>query len=51
MRKISANQQKILKIDTFSGGGGRQLYGQNDLMDIRAFMIPLGMAVALLPEL
>ena len=34
------NQYKILKIDAFSGGGaGKPFYGQNDFMDIWAFLI------------
>ena len=40
MRKDYTNQWKILKIDTFFGGGGEtQFYGQNDFMDIWAFLI------------
>ena len=38
MRENCTNQCKILKIDTFSGGG-TQFYAQNDLMDIWAFLI------------
>ena len=38
MRKNCTNQKKILEIDTFSGGGETQLYGQNDFMDIWAFL-------------
>ena len=40
MTKNCTNQEKILKIDTFSGGGGRetQCYGQNGFMDIWAFL-------------
>ena len=38
-RKNCTNQQRILKIDTFPGGGKKRLYGQNDFMDIWAFLI------------
>ena len=38
MRKKCTNQYKILKIDTFSGEGGTRFYGQNDFMDIWAFL-------------
>ena len=41
MRKNCRNQYKILKIDTFSVGETR-FYGQNDFMDIWAFLILLG---------
>ena len=35
MRKNCTNQYKILKIDTFSpGGGGTRFYGQNDFMGV-----------------
>ena len=44
MRKNCTNQQKILKLDTFSGGRGEtQFYGQNDLMDTWAFLIFLSL--------
>ena len=41
MRRNCTNQYEILKIDTFSGGGGGEtrLYGQDDFMDIWAFLI------------
>ena len=40
MRKNFANQYKVIKIDTFRGGGegGTLFYGQNDFMDIWAFL-------------
>ena len=40
MRKNCTNQHKLLKSDTFSGGGGgeTQLYGPNDFIDIWAFL-------------
>ena len=44
-------QEKIHKSDTFSGGGGGEtrFYGQNDFMDIWAFLI-LGLAAFLLTD-
>ena len=38
MRKSCTNQYRILKIDTLFGEGGTQFYGQNDFMDIWAFL-------------
>ena len=39
MRKNCTNQYKILKIDTLSGGGKRDFFGQNDFMDIWVFLM------------
>ena len=38
MRKTVQISRKILKIDTFSGGGGAQFHGQSDFMDIWTFL-------------
>ena len=38
MRKNCTNQYKPLKLTLFAGGGGTRFYGQNDFMDIWAFL-------------